>query len=163
MATLKTRAGKILLRGGLPTCECCGQLVIEYDWAGTGQTDLDTSTRGFGENLGYACDNEEIYLLWISGDDVSTDGVERVDVRVDDAKADSLWTSSVNIDCHAWWYEPQGGTGSFVLRATYRGHTKSETISDPGQGSGCASPHIAIVTVYSDELPDGTYHEITVL
>lgn len=121
--------------------------------------DLDTSTHGFGEDLGWDCTNAELYMQWISGDDTSLNGFEQVDARVDDAKDDGLWTSSVNIECYAGWYTPAEGSGSAQLIVEYRGDTKTITIS-PGSQETCASTHVATITVFSTVQFDGTYFSV---
>jgi len=165
--SVKLREGKVLLKNGKVSCTCCeGELAITYDWRGTGQTDLDSNTVAFGQSAGYNCGVGGSYVAWLQGgggpcapgescDDVSTDGFERVDVRVDTAKQDGLWTSSYNVECYAGWYAPQGGTGSFVLRATYRGQSRSVTISDPGPSSSCVTEKVATITVFANAQPDG--------
>lgn len=182
MAVFKiTPTGEVITRGGLPSCTCCEsfELAIKYDWAGTGMDDLDTHTAAFGESCGwsdfdgppgflYSCGVYGTYMDWLVGgdgfqDDTSTDGFERVDVRVDLAHTDSLWTSSYNIECYAGWYEPNGGSGPFLLTVTYKGDTKTESISDPGTSTTCATTHVATITVYSTVQGDGTFFEITVI
>jgi hypothetical protein len=161
MATIKTKGGKVLLREGKASCTCCDlyQLTIKYDWGGTGMSDLDTKTTAFGESVGFACGNSGTYVQWIGGDNTGLNGYEQVDVLVDKAKTDGLWTSSYNIDCFAGWYEPAEGSGPANLIVEYKNKTKSKSIS-PGSQSGCASTGVATVTVYSTQLPDGSYFEI---
>ena len=170
MPTIKlTAEGKVITKGGLPSCTCCFELAITYDWRGTNQTDLDSNTKAFGESVGYNCGDSGTYVLWLEGgtpcseigvcDDVSQNGFERVDVRVNKARTDGLWTSSYNIECFAGWYEPEGGYGSATLRVTYKGITKTKTIS-PGTQNFCASTAVAIITVYSTALDDGSFFEI---
>jgi hypothetical protein len=166
MKSIKISQGKVVTKGGKPSCSCCEEfeLAITYDWRGTGQADLDTKTEAFGEAVGYACGDSGTYVLWLAGgngstDDTSTDGYERVDVRVDQARTDGLWTSSYNIGCFAGWYEPAEGSGPATLRVTYRGETKTKTIS-PGTQSECAATSVATITVYANALSDGSYFEI---
>ena len=168
MPTIKrTAEGKIITKGGLPSCTCCGEafeLAITYDWRGTGQYDLDTKTTAFGEVVGWSCGDSGDYVLWLLGgsgiqDDQSLNGFERVDVRVDKARTDGLWTSSYNIECYAGWYTPVGGTGNASLSVTYKGITKLKTIS-PYTQSSCASTSVATITVYSTALGDGSFFEI---
>lgn len=172
MAIKLTAGGKVILKDGKPSCTCCEQfeLAIKYDWAGTGQYDLDTKTEAFGETVGWSCGDGVTYIAWLAGgdgnqDDTSLDGFERVDVRVDLAKTDSLWTSSYNIECYAGWYDssPVPGSGPFQLSVTYKGDTKTESIPDPGSSNACVTAHVATITVYADEQGDGTYFEIIVL
>lgn len=151
---------------GSTTDPCCDgvELAIKYDWSGTGQTDLDTKTSAFGESVGYACGDSGQYVQWLPGgdgikDDTSTDGFERVDVRVNTAKSNGLWTSSYNIECYAGWYEPAGGSGSATIEVTYRGQTKTKGIT-PGSQSDCAGTRVATVIVYSKKQTDGSYFEI---
>ena len=147
---LALQNGKALRLEGKATCACCPyQLVIIYDWAGTGMYDLDTKTEFLGEALGWSCTNLGNYARWISGDDTSQNGSERVDVRVDDARRDGLWTSSVNVGLHAGWYSPAHGSGPASVRATYRGVTQSKTIS-PGSQNNCASTRVGTIIVSSD-------------
>lgn len=169
MAVIKTIAGKVVTRGGLPSCTCCGppptELEIKYGWEGTGMSDLDTKTSAFTESVGWSCGDSGLYVLWLPGssgsqDDRSMNGYERINVRVDAARTDSLWTSSYNVECYAGWYSPAGGSGPALLTATYRGVTKSQSIS-PGSQDNCASTHVATITVYATALGDGTYFEIT--
>jgi len=151
--------GVILSKGDKVSCTCCYEMRIEYDWGGTGQRDLDTGTAAFGGKVGYACSGGNMYLDWISGDDVSLDGLESVDVRVNLARTDGLWTSSYNISCNAGWYSLAGGSGNYNLRVTYNGYTKSLSSSAGSQGS-CASYLSRTVTVYANALPDGSNFEI---
>lgn len=137
----------------------CDDMVIEYDWSGTGMSDLDTSTIAFGENVGYSCGNGVLYLNWISGDNTDLDGLETVNASVNKAFADGLWTSSYNIECYAGWFTPAGGSGNALLRVTYRGFTKTKTIS-PSSQSSCASSSVATITVYFALQGDGSYFEI---
>ena len=165
MPTIKlTAEGKVITKGGLPSCTCCFELAITYDWRGTGQYDLDTNTQAFGESVGWSCGGSGDYVLWLPGgsgalDDTSQNGFERVDVRVDKARTDGLWTSSYNIQCKAGWFTPAGGSGSATLSVTYRGTTKTKTIS-PGTQNNCASTAVATITVYSTALGDGSFFEI---
>ena len=165
MPTIKrTAEGKIITKGGLPSCTCCFELAITYDWRGTDQTDLDSNTQAFGESVGWSCGDSGAYVLWLPGgsgaqDDTSTNGFERVDVRVDKARTDGLWTSSYNIECFAGWYQPADGSGSATLSVTYKGITKTMTIS-PGTQNSCASTAVATITVYSTALGDGSFFEI---
>ena len=179
MPTIKlTAEGKVITKGGFPSCTCCGEafeLAITYDWRGTGQYDLDTHTSAFGEACGwsngdgpvgfeFSCGVYGTYVTWLAGgsgaqDDQSLDGFERVDVRVDKARTDGLWTSSYNIECFAGWYQPAGGSGYATLRVTYKGITKTKTIS-PGTQYSCASTAVATITVYSTALGDGSFFEI---
>jgi hypothetical protein len=121
--------------------------------------DLDTQTRAFGQSVGFACGSGGEYIQWIGGDNTGLDGYEQVDVLVDKAKSDGLWTSSYNIDCFAGWYEPAEGSGPANLVVEYKNKTKSKSIS-PGSQNGCASTSVATVTVYSTQLPDESYFEI---
>ena len=161
MSTIKFHAatGKLILKSGKATCSCCTELVINYDWAGTGMADLDTATTAFGETLGFACGGSGVYVLWISGDQTGINASERVDVRVDAARTAGLWTSSYNVTCKAGWFTSALGSGNATLRATYNGVTKTKTIS-PGNQSGCASTVVATVTVYAAAQPDGSFFEI---
>jgi hypothetical protein len=167
MATIKiTTEGKVITKGGLPSCACCEdfELAITYDWRGTDQYDLDTKTTAFEESVGWSCGDSGDYVLWLAGgsgaqDDTSQNGFERVDVRVDQARTDGLWTSSYNIECFAGWYQPAGGSGSATLSVTYKGITKTMTIS-PGTQNNCASTAVATITVYSTALGDGSFFEI---
>jgi hypothetical protein len=83
---------------------------------------------------------------------------EQVDIRVEDARRDGLWSSSYNIDCFAGWYEPAGGSGGAQLIVVFKGRTKTKSIS-PGQQSGCASTGVATITVYSTA-QNGAFFEI---
>jgi hypothetical protein len=167
MAIIKlTAEGKVITKGGLPSCTCCEdfELAITYDWRGTDQFDLDTNTTAFGESVGFDCGDSGTYVVWLLGgdgvqDDESQNGFERVDVRVDLARTNGLWTSSYNIECFAGWYEPAGGSGSATLSVTYKGSTKTKSIS-PGTQDDCAATPVATITVYSTALGDGSFFEI---
>lgn len=153
---------KILIKDDKLACECCGksyQMTIFYDWSGTNQRDLDTQTTAFGESVGWFCGGSGQYVQWIGGDNTSKNGSERVDIRVDDAKKDNLWSSSYNILCFAGWYEPAKGAGPANLIVTYKGKQKTKTIS-PGSQEGCAGTEVATVVVYAVKQPDGSYFEI---
>lgn len=149
--------------GGLRavSCGCCEnfQLTVKYSWEGTGQRDLDTNTTAFGESAGWSCGSGGSYVQWITGDQTGQDAFEQVDIRVQDARGDGLWTSSYNIEAFAGWYAPAGGSGSAQLIVEFKGETKTKTIS-PGQQSGCASTAVATITVYSTLQDDGSYFEI---
>jgi len=168
MKTVKLKSsGKVILKDGKVSCACCGEdyeMAIKYDWVGTGMSDLDTKTTAFGESVGWSCGDSGPYVSWLAGgngntDDTSENGFERVDVRVDKAWSNGLWTSSYNIECHAGWFKPAGGSGSATLEVTYRGKTKMLGIQ-PGEQDGCASTSVATITVYAVKQPDGTYFEI---
>lgn len=157
---------------GSTTDPCCDgfELAIKYDWSGTGMSDLDTKTEAFGEHVGFACGDSGTYVQWLQGgmpcqeggtcDDTSENGFERVDVRVNTAKKDGLWTSSYNIECYAGWYIPAGGSGSATLEVIYRGKTKTLGIA-PGEQSDCADTSVATITVYAEKQEDGSYFEIS--
>ena len=160
-------AVKVKTDGGLRavSCGCCEsfQLTVKYSWEGTGQRDLDTQTAAFGESVGFGCGSGGTYVQWVGADTAETgqaiDGYEQVDIRVDDARRDGLWSSSYNIECFAGWYEPAGGSGGAQLIVEFKGRTKSKSIS-PGQQNGCASTRVATVTVYSTAQDDGAFFEI---
>jgi len=159
-----TAEGKVITKSGLPSCTCCEELAITYDWRGTNQYDLDTKTTAFGESVGFSCGDSGAYVLWLPGnagnkDDTSQNGFERINVRVDKARTDGLWTSSYNIECFSGWYAPSAGLGSATLSVIYKGTTKTMTIS-PGTQSDCASTAVATITVYSTALGDGSFFEI---
>jgi hypothetical protein len=168
MPVIKINAsGEVITRNGRPSCVCCEltELAITYDWTGTDMTDLDTQTAAFSETVGYSCGSSGTYVLWLIGgdgatDDTSKNGFERVNVKVDTARTDSLWSSSYNIECFAGWYAPQGGSGYALLKVSYKGDLKLQTIS-PGTQSACASTPVATITVYATVQPDGTFFEIT--
>jgi hypothetical protein len=168
MPVIKTNAsGEVITRNGRPSCVCCEltELAITYDWTGTDMTDLDTQTAAFSETVGYSCGDSGTYVLWLIGgdgatDDTSKNGFERVNVKVDTAISDGLWSSSYNIECFAGWYTPQGGSGYALLKVSYKGDLKLQTIS-PGTQSACASTPVATITVYATVQPDGTFFEIT--
>lgn len=168
MPTIKLQSGKVVTKGGKPSCACCGpsfEMSIKYDWSGTGQFDLDTSTTAFGESVGWSCGDSGTYVLWLPGgdpyspDDQGQDGFERVDVRVDLARVDGLWTSSYNVECFAGWYSSALGSGDARLEVIYKGVTKTKAIA-PGSQSGCASTPVATITVYASPLGDGSFFEI---
>ena len=142
-------------------CACCEtfQLEITYDWSGTDMYDLDSSTQAFGETVGFDCQNIEVYVKWIGGDNTGLNGSERVDVLVNTARTDGLWSSSYNIQCNAGWYEPEGGSGPANLIVKYKSKTKNKSIS-PGQSNNCADTAVATITVYSTAQPDGSFFEI---
>jgi hypothetical protein len=174
MKTIKRVGERVLRVGERISCICCEsyEMAIKYDWGGTGQVDLDTKTEAFNEQVGWQPFGDPCgmtlngnYVLWLVGgsgaqDDTKQDGFERVNVKVNTAKTNGLWTSSYNINCYAGWYSPSGGSGSALLEVNYRGSLKSVTIS-PGSQSGCADTLVAIVTVYATALEDGTFFEIT--
>jgi hypothetical protein len=153
--------GSALLVAGAVNCLCCAvdggevyELAIKYGWEGTGMRDLDTKTVFAGETVGWKCGDSGTYLVWLIGgdgakDDESLNGFERVDVRVDLARTNGVWTSSVNIECYAGWYISHGGSGPALLTVTYNGVTDTKVIS-PGSQSACAGTPVATITVYSD-------------
>ena len=160
--------GKLAMKGGKPSCECCSeiQLEIRYDWEGTDMKDLDTSTQAFNENVGYACaGGAGRYVKWLPGktgrtDDTSLNGFERVNVLVSSAKKAGLWTSSVNVKCFAGWFTPSGGSGDAKIEVTYRSKTKFMRIV-PGSQTACADTQVATITVYSKLQPDQSYFELS--
>lgn len=172
MPIIKTLSGKVVTRGGLPSCTCCNvptELEIKYDWGGTGMYDLDTKTTAFGESVGWSCGDSGLYVRWLEGgtpcsspgvcDDQSQNGFERVNVRVDAARTAGLWTTSYNIVCKAGWYYPAGGSGSCQLIITYKGVTVTKSIS-PGTQNGCASTQVSTITVYSTDQGGGMFFEV---
>lgn len=159
MTTIPLKNGNVLLSAGLVTCLCCGtgeafELAIRYGWEGTGMADLDTRTEFVGEVVGWSCGDSGTYLAWLIGgdgdqDDTGLNGFERIDARVDLARTNGLWTSSVNIELYAGWYIPAGGSGPATVTVTYNGVTDSKTIN-PGNQSVCASTPVGTITVYSN-------------
>ena len=77
--------------------------------------------------------------------------------KVDKAKDDGLWTSTMNVYCKAGWYElahdppyEEGDTlESAVLEVTWRGVTQTKTIY-PGIQDVCADTDVAVIVVNSD-------------
>ena len=63
-------AGRLLLAGGLVSCQCCPpaeetfELAIKYGWEGTGQVDLDTKTVFLSEQVGWKCGFGGTYLAF---------------------------------------------------------------------------------------------------
>jgi len=167
MPTIKTLSGKVVTKGGKPSCNCCDvltELEIKYDWGGTGMYDLDTNTTAFGKSVGYNCGNSGLYVLWLPGssgpkDDQSQNGFERINVRVDSARTAGLWTTSYNIVCKAGWFYPVGGSGTCQLIVTYKGVTVTKSIS-PGTQNGCASTQVSTITVYSTDQGGGMFFEV---
>lgn len=160
MATIKTKNNKVVLKNGKASCNCCGiQLTIKYDWSGTGMRDLDTQTAAFGESVGFACGGGGTYLEFVGGDNTGLNGYEQVNVKVDTAKTNGLWTSSYNIQCFAGWFTPAGGSGSAKIIVEYNGGTKNKSIS-PGSQVDCASTSVGTVTIYSTQQSDGLYFAI---
>lgn len=155
-----TNAGLLLLTGGLVTCQCCAtsgddyELAVKYGWEDTGMLDLDTKTVFLSEQVGWSCGDSGTYVAWLAGgsgaqDDTTLNGFERVNVRVDLARTNAQWTSSVNIELYAGWYSPAGGSGPATVTVSYNGVTTSKTIS-PGSQSNCAATSVGTITVYSD-------------
>lgn len=153
-------AGRLLLVGGLVSCQCCApageafELAVKYGWEGTGMADLDTKTNFLGESVGWECGDSGTYVQWLLGgsgaqDDTTVDGFERVNVRVDAARSAMLWTSSVNIELFAGWYSPSLGTGPALVTVVYNGVTRTKTIT-PGTQSTCAATAVGTVTVYAN-------------
>lgn len=130
-------------------CSCIPDLTIKYSWGG-GMRDLDTGTTFLGETAGWSCSSSGSteYMRW-SGDDTSADGTETITVCVGAAQEDGAWTSSVVIDCAAGWYIPAGGSGPADLSVTYRGETRTMTVS-PGSQSDCATTSVASITINDD-------------
>jgi hypothetical protein len=160
-------SGEVITRNGRPSCVCCEatELAITYDWTGTDMTDLDSQTAAFSETVGFDCGGSGTYVQWLIGgdgnqDDISKNGFERVNVLVDLARTAGLWSSSYNIECYAGWYTPQEGSGFALLKVSYKGDLKLQTISPDTQMS-CAATPVATITVYATVQPDGTFFEIT--
>lgn len=167
MPKISTKAnGKIIVRDGKASCICCQQLVVIYSWAGTDQWDLDTNTVFLNDSFGFACAKTGKYSEWVTSDNVLQNGEERVNIRVDDARVDGEWTSSVNIYCKAGWFiqdeetDHENGSGPANLIVKYRGQTKSKFIS-PGAQSNCASTAVGTITVYAEALGDGSHFQIS--
>lgn len=161
MADIRLIDGKVVFKDGKASCACCGTeyVIIKYDWAGTGMRDLDSNTTAFGESVGYSCGYSGNYVKFVGGDATGINGFERVDVFVDRAKADGLWTSSYNIDCFAGWFTGAGGSGPANLEVEYKGIKRNKSIT-PGRQNNCASTSVATVTVYSTKQQDGSYFKI---
>ena len=58
------------------------ELVITYDWYGTGMYDLDTGTTFLGATFGYGCGGGAAndYCEWVGGDNTGLNGEEVVRV-----------------------------------------------------------------------------------
>lgn len=154
------QAGKLILIGGLVSCQCCEtggetyEMAIRYDWQGTGMYDLDTKTVFLEEQVGWSCGGSGTYLAWLAGgsgvqDDTTLNGYERVDARVDLARTNGQWTSSVNIELYAGWYSPVGGSGPALVIVSYNGDTQQKAIN-PGTQDECANTHVGTITVYAN-------------
>ena len=101
----------------------------------------------------------------------------RIVTAVDAARADGVWTSSVNFAVKAHSDEPcdpfqasggictgnNAGTRSGTLSVTYRGVTKSTSIGlvVAEYGTNCSEEDVGkIITVYANKLADESYFEI---
>ena len=129
---------------------CCGDKVhIVYSWEGTGMRDLDTATTFLDATVGWSCGSNNQYIEW-GGDNTQSDQSETVDVDVLKARADNLWSGSVQILLAAGWYKPAQGSGPATVRVTYKNVTKTKTIS-PGTQSTCASGSpVGYIVVHGD-------------
>lgn len=131
-------------------CCACEDLAVLYIWEGTGMRDLDTSTSFLGEVVGYACGEGGVYVEWVTGDDVSLNGRERVNIAVRKAHSDGAWSGSTTINLAAGWHTPAGGSGPATVRVLFQGQIYEKTIS-PGTQSDCASAAAGTVVVtYED-------------
>lgn len=129
----------------------CGKMmVVTYDWTMNSSRDLDTHTAGFGESAGWSCSPSGIYLNWVTGDCTAANCKEIVQIDINKAKTDGLWTSSFVIQCYAGWYEPAEGSGAFTLRVDYCGQAQKTKVATPGSQSSCASTFITTITGYDD-------------
>ena len=156
---------KVLLKSSKATNCCCSdeELVIVYDWSGTNLTDLDTSTRAIWasvtESHGFNCLNIEKYMKWIGGDDFGINGSETVNVKIATAKSANEWSSSLNVNLHAWWYPKFPEEDGYVkVTASYgnqsvnltRNVSSRRTTQDDGNtpnNQNCCPTPFAIVTV----------------
>lgn len=154
-------SGKVLRRKKKVVCTCCQQLVVIYSWAGTGKADLDTNTVFLGESFGFGCPNSGPYSNWVTSDDTSVNGEERVNIRIDDAFDDELWSGTVNVTCKAGWYDDADGSGPATLFVKYRGKTSEPFTISPGTQHACASKTVATITVHATALANGNHFEIS--
>ena len=162
---------KVLLKSSKATNCCCSdeELVIVYDWSGTDLADLDTSTSANWasglESHGFDCSNEEKYMKWIGGDFTGLNGSETVNVKIATAKSANEWSSSLNVNLHAWWYpkydedEPTTQGGGYVkVTASYGNQSVNLTMNvssrrttqndgDTENNENCCPTPFAIVTV----------------
>ena len=150
-------------------CECCDEWLI-VDFSGYGVSgSICTPTAGFFAYTGQC---------WCEGGFYDGESNrQHIETNVGAARADGVWTSSVNFSVKAHSdeecdpYQPSGGicTGnnagirSGTLSVTYKGVTKSTDISlvIAEYGTNCSGEDVGkTITVYATPLGDGSYFEI---
>ena len=140
------------------SCECCDEWLI-VDFTGTSVSgSICTSATGF---FSTSC--------WCEGgfyDGESTR--DHIETNVGAARADGVWTSSVNFSVKAHSDQmceecsPET-SNSGTLSVTYKGITKTASISlvVAEYGSNCSGEDVGkTITVYATPLGDGSYFEI---
>lgn len=148
-------------------CECCDEWLI-VDFSGYSVSgSICTPTAGFFAYTGQC---------WCEGGFYDGESNrQHIETNVGAARADGVWTSSVNFSVKA--HSDQGceeyvsGTNkcspetsnSGTLSVTYKGVTKSTGISlvVAEYGSNCSGEDVGkTITVYATPLGDGSYFEI---
>lgn len=146
-------------------CECCDEWLI-VDFA--------------GDNVSGSICGEGFFTApcWCDGGNYDGESNrQHIETNVGAARADGVWTSSVNFwvkahsdeECDP--YQPSAGictgnnagTRSGTLSVTYKGVTKSTGISlvVAEYGTSCSGEDVGnIISVYATPLGDGSYFEI---
>jgi hypothetical protein len=182
MATIKyTQDGsstkKIILKNvdgqNVVSCECC----VVDEWM---IVDFEPKNNADGSVSGSICNPGFFYssydFCWCEGGIYDGNSSRQlIETNVGAARADGVWSSSVNFDVKAHLEypcetfipdtsicDPQTTyTGS--ISVTYKGVTKSQNMNlfRAERGSDCTIYDVSpIITVYSTPLGDGSYFEI---
>jgi hypothetical protein len=129
---------------------CADSLLVTYDWAGTGQRDLDTATTFLGENGGWSCSNEGNYVKW-GGDNTGDSASETATIEFKRALNDGRWNGSTTVALNAGWYRSAGGSGPITVRVRCAGDGTGETEqsirANPGSQDNCASTQVGTITI----------------
>jgi hypothetical protein len=164
---------RIPTKDGKVSCGCCGG----DEWM---IVDFEPKNSANGSVSGAICNSGFFYaawdFCWCEGGIYNGDGGrQRIETNVGAARADGVWSSSVNfsVRAHLDWecetYMPDSATcdpqtnytGS--ISVTYKGETKSKNMDlfRAQIGSQCTHYDVSpIITIYSTPLGDGSYFEI---
>lgn len=141
-------------------CECCEEwLVVDFSGYGVSGS-ICTPTAGFFAYTGQC---------WCEGGFYDGESNrQHIETNVGVARADGVWTSSVNFSVKAHSDQmceecsPET-SNSGTLSVTYKGITKTASISlvVAEYGSNCSGEDVGkTITVYATPLGDGSYFEI---
>eukprot|EP00177_Eucheuma_denticulatum_P003511 GFKZ01006350.1.p1 GENE.GFKZ01006350.1~~GFKZ01006350.1.p1 ORF type:complete len:191 (-),score=13.52 GFKZ01006350.1:938-1510(-) len=132
------------------------RLRVRYVWNDM-QTDLDTSTRFLGENVGFACSGSAQTYLSFEGDNTGRGEEEVAIVEVGDARKDEAWRGTTCIVLKAQWFNSRNqGNIRVIVEIRNKGTNNLirdplEIVARPGVGDSCSMRLIATVVVDEDE------------